>query len=141
MNKIEWIKVCDSTKKYGTMSQANDVYKCALEMISDFNKEHFLVLGLNTKHKIIYIEVVSIGTLDSSLIHPREVFRKAIINNCHSIIVAHNHPSGDPDPSNEDRKVTKTLRQAGEILAIKVLDHVILGCKIYYSFNEHGDIE
>lgn len=90
-------------------------------------KEYFVVFYLTTRNQIIAREIISIGILNQCLIHPREVFRGAIVRNCHSIILAHNHPSGDTSPSDEDIKVTKRLQDAGDILGIEVLDHVIVG--------------
>ncbi len=99
------------------LAQQNDV---------DRDKEHIWAIGLDTKLNIKYVEVVSIGTLDSSLVHPREVFRFAIMNGISSLIIGHNHPSGDVSPSKEDRAVTKRLAAAGNLLGIKLLDHVII---------------
>jgi DNA repair protein RadC len=99
-----------------------------------------VVLLLDVKHRVIAEEVVSIGILDGSLIHPREVFKAAISANSAAIIIAHNHPSGDPAPSGADREVTKRLRDAGKILGIPVVDHVIVGCTgAHFSFREGGD--
>jgi DNA repair protein RadC len=103
-----------------------------MQDIKDTSKEIFIVFHLDTKNQIIKREIISIGTLNSSLVHPREVFRNAIISNVDSIILAHNHPSGDATPSEEDNEITKQLVKAGDILGIRVLDHVIVGTK-----NEH----
>lgn len=103
------------------------------------DREEFIVVCLNSKNKIICINTVSIGSLNSSVVHPREVFKSAILSNASAIIVSHNHPSGDETPSNEDRSITGTLVSAGKILGIPVLDHIIIGAK-YYSFAEHGNI-
>jgi len=85
------------------------------------------------------VEVVSIGTLNSALVHPREVFKGAIINSANSIILAHNHPSGDPSPSNEDKEITNRLVEAGEIIGISVLDHIVIGSNDkFVSFKEQG---
>ena len=109
----------------------------------DQKKELFMVAGVNTKNKIIYAEVVSMGCLTSSVVHPREVFRKAIVNSSGGIITCHNHPSGEPQPSKEDRDLTEVLKKSGEILNIKLVDHVIIGQSIgdgYYSFRKEGDL-
>lgn len=123
------------------MTCARDVVN-ELKDISEYHKEAFVVLHLNTKKKIISREIISIGILYACLIHPREVFRAAIINNAHSIILAHNHPSGDPTPSNEDQNVTLKIIEAGDILDIPLLDHVIVGKNTdeYYSFKEENEI-
>src|SRR5512145_1157057 len=96
-----------------------------LEDTIDRDKEHFYVCHLDVKNRVKLVEVVSIGTLNSSLVHPRETFRRAVCQGSASIIVAHNHPSGECEPSDEDTKVTKLLFEAGTILGIKLLDHVI----------------
>jgi DNA repair protein RadC len=98
------------------------------------------LLALNTKSIVAGIHILAIGTLDSVLIHPREVFKAAILNNASSIVLFHNHPSGDPTPSSEDIEITKVLIAAGELMLIQVLDHVITGDNNYYSMAEHGHI-
>ncbi len=101
----------------------------------DQQKEHFWAIGLNGRNTIKYIELVSLGLVDRSLVHPRETFRLAIFEGVEAVIVAHNHPSGDPKPSREDGEVTKNLVEAGKIIGIKVLDHIIIGENIFYSFS------
>lgn len=91
------------------------------------DREHFLVMLLNTKHDVIGISTVSIGTLDASIVHPREVFKPAFLASAQAIIVAHNHPSGDLSPSPEDLAVTRRLNDAAKLLGIDLLDHLILG--------------
>ncbi len=99
--------------------------------------EEFHSFYLNTKNEVIGMEMISKGTLNASLVHPREVFKGAILANANAIIVAHNHPSGDVQPSTADQSVTKTLVNAGKLLDIQVLDHVIIGSKNgYFSFRE-----
>ena len=102
------------------------------------DREQFLVCCLDAKHAIIGVNVVSIGTLTLSIVHPREVFKPAILLNACGIIAAHNHPSGDPAPSAEDRVLTARLRQAGEVIGIALLDHIILGDDRLYSFADFG---
>ena len=116
---------------------AKDVFLYASEKLADNKKEHFMVLHLDTRNKIIKDEIISIGTLNASIIHPREVFKSAIKESANSIILVHNHPSGDSEPSMEDREITEKLMEAGEILNIKVLDHVIIGKDNYHSFKEN----
>ncbi|MGN7471069.1 RadC family protein [Brevibacillus sp. SAFN-007a] len=103
-------------------------------------KEHFICLFLNTKNRLICKETVSIGSLNAAIVHPREVFRAAIKRCSASLICAHNHPSGDATPSTEDLILTKRLREAGEIIGIEVLDHVIIGGNRFYSLKENGHI-
>ena len=106
---------------------AEDVYNYFKDELATKNKEHFIALFLDTKNRIIGEEVVSVGTLNSSIIHPREVFNPAIKASASSVVIVHNHPSGDHLPSEEDEQITKMLCDAGEILGIKVLEHVIIG--------------
>jgi len=101
----------------------------------DRDKEHFWVLGLNSQNKTNYIELVALGTLDSCPVEPREVFRLAIVRACKKIIVCHNHPSGMTDPSTEDILATKRLKKAGNIIGIKLIDHVIIGGEHFVDFR------
>lgn len=100
------------------------------------NKEHFRIAILDTKNQILTIEGISIGTLNASIVHPRDVFHAAIKRSANSIILIHNHPSGDPQPSNEDINITRRLTDVGDLLGIKVLDHIIIGDNKYISFKE-----
>jgi len=121
------------------IKSAKDVYEYAIHRLNSNDKEYFMILHLDSKNKIIKDEIISIGTLNASLIHPREVFKSAIKESANAIILIHNHPSGDPEPSFEDEQVTEKLFSAGELLCIKVLDHVIIGKDEYYSFKENKD--
>lgn len=116
-----------------------DVQEACIDM-KYLKKEHFRIILLNTKNHILAIEDISIGTLNASLVHPREVFSLAIKKAAASIIVVHNHPSGDPNPSKEDLNITKRLVDAGGIIGINVLDHIIIGNSGFYSFKEHDMI-
>ena len=100
-------------------------------------KEQFVVILLNSKNKVIGTEVVSEGSLSSSVVHPREVFAPAMLHHAAAIMVAHNHPSGDPKPSLEDEEVTRMLSRSGKVLGIPMIDHVIIGDGNYYSFLEN----
>ena len=102
------------------------------------DREHFVVCGLDAKHRVIGINVVSVGTLTLSIVHPREVFKPLIVMNAAAWLCGHNHPSGDATPSQEDRLLTKRLREAGELLGITLLDHLILGEARHYSFADEG---
>jgi DNA repair protein RadC len=101
-------------------------------------KEHFLTLLLDTRNQLIKVAEISIGSLDTSIVHPREVFREAISASAASVILAHNHPSGDPEASEDDIRLTKKLVEAGEIIGIDVLDHIIIGDKNYLSLKREG---
>jgi DNA repair protein RadC len=111
--------------------------------LADVDREHFVVLMLDQKNKIIGIHTVSIGSLSASVVHPREVFKPAILSNAANILLAHNHPSGQPQPSQEDRVLTVRLVAAGKLLGISVLDHVIIGdgTSAYFSFADEGLLE
>lgn len=104
-------------------------------------KERFIVLFLNTKNRIIGEQTISEGTLTGCLVHPREVYQSAILKHAAAIIVAHNHPSGDPNPSREDRELTDMLFKAGKTIGIPLLDHIVIGDGIYYSFQENSLLE
>lgn len=110
------------------------------ESETEDQKEHFWALGLNTRNKIVYVDLVSLGTLNSSLVHPRELFRLAVMRAVNSLIVAHNHPSGDPTPSQDDRDLTRRLVEAGHILGIEILDHIIIAGRRRISLKEMGVI-
>jgi DNA repair protein RadC len=127
-----------SYEKRPKINGVDDVIKAVKPMIADPNKEFFIALYLNTKNGIIKQEVISIGSLSANVVHPREVFRTACMVSASSIIVAHNHPSGDPTPSREDIELTKKLVDAGKIIGIEVLDHVIIGHDRNYGFQESG---
>jgi DNA repair protein RadC len=120
------------------IASSRDVYEYCYPKLSELDKEHFVALLLDTKNKIIKEETISIGTLNSSLVHPREVFKSAIKESSNSMILVHNHPSGESEPSDEDIHITKLLIEAGELLNIKVLDHIIIGKEGYYSFTDSG---
>jgi DNA repair protein RadC len=106
--------------------------------IGDADREQFVVVLLDTRHRAIGINLVSVGHLNASVVHPREVFKPAILANAAVIVLGHNHPSGDPDPSAEDLALTARLKQAGELMGIAVLDHVVLGHGRYRSLREAG---
>ena len=117
-------------------------FRSVMDQVHD--KEAFVVAFLNTKNRVIDHEVVSLGTINSSIVHPREVFRNAIVNKANAVILCHNHPSGDLTPSSEDLTVTKRLKETGNLLGIQVLDHLIINGinqQDHYSFQAHGVLE
>ncbi|MAT59153.1 MAG: hypothetical protein CMF23_14370 [Ignavibacteriae bacterium] len=118
------------------ITSPEEVAKIFIPLLKDEIKEHFFVLCLNSANKIIKYENISIGNLNSSVVHPREVFKVAIDNNSANIIVLHNHPSGNPEPSNEDISITKKLVESGKILGIEIFDHIIIAGNQYLSFVE-----
>ena len=109
-----------------------------MPLLRDEAQEHFMLLLLNTKNQVIDMPTISIGTVNGSLVHPREVFRAAVRSNATGIILVHNHPSGDPTPSKEDCLVTARLAEAGQMMDIPVLDHIIIGDDKYISLKEEG---
>ena len=119
-----------------------DVYRAitVITSVEEEAQEVFGVLILNTKFKIVAVHEISRGTLNASIVHPREVFKPAILHNAAAIICFHNHPSGDPEPSKEDIKITNRLIEAGKIMGIEILDHIIVGDDRYTSLKERGII-
>ena len=116
-----------------------DAARVAAHFIGDDDREVFFVMCLNTKNEVVAVHRCHIGSLNASIVHPREVFKAAILNNAASIIVAHQHPSGDVTPSREDVEITKRLAEAGRILGIEVLDHLVINYKAEYtSLKERG---
>jgi DNA repair protein RadC len=118
-----------------------DVYNFLKNRFGGKRQEHFLCLTLNGAHEVIKSHVVTIGILNRTIVHPREVFYRAIKDNAAAIIIAHNHPSGRTVPSPEDEELTRRLKEAGEIMGIPILEHLIITKKNgYYSFREHGTL-
>lgn len=114
------------------------VAELVMEEMRYYKQEHFRIAKIDTKAKIVGIKEISIGSLNSTLVHPRDVFCDAIQTRCSSIILIHNHPSGEVKPSKEDINLTTRLQQAGKIIGIKVVDHIIIGDGVYFSFLEHN---
>ena len=104
----------------------------------DETKEHFVTLHLDSKNRLACMDVVSTGSLNASIVHPREVFKTALLSNAAALILIHNHPSGDPTPSREDLELTGRLKEAGELLGLRVLDHIIIGEDCYVSLADRG---
>lgn len=120
------------------INSPQDIAHLVMEEMRYLDREHFRVVSLSTKNHVLGISSISIGSLNSSLVHPRECFKEAIRRNSNAIILLHNHPSGDPTPSREDVEVTRRLSDGGQILGIEVLDHVIIGDNRYISLKERG---
>lgn len=111
-----------------------------MEDMRNLQQEHLVVLFLNTKNQIIHQQTIFIGSLNASIVHPREIYREAVKRSAASIICAHNHPSGDPTPSQEDIHVTRRLVEAGKIMGIELLDHLVIGQHTFVSLKEKGHI-
>ena len=117
------------------LADPKKVYRLIESKLKDYTREHFYIISLNSRN--YSTAEVSVGSLNASIVHPREVFSEAIKNKAASVIFAHNHPSGDPEPSEDDLVITKRLAEAGKILGIEVTDHVIVAKKTYFSFKEN----
>lgn len=117
-----------------------DGYKLLRLILDDKDREHFIVVALNTKNEPVAINTCHIGSLNASIVHPREVMKLAVLSNAASIMVGHNHPSGKAHPSKEDIEVTERLKKAGEIMGIELLDHIIVGDESFVSLKEKGYI-
>lgn len=112
------------------------VYRLVHPLVRDADREHFYCLHLTTRHTVSEIDLVSVGSLSASVVHPREVFRRAIVRGAASIILVHNHPSGDPSPSEDDVEITHRLSKVGELVGIEVLDHVVIGNGDFVSLRQ-----
>ena len=121
-----------------TISSPKDAYEMIKDQLQDLDREQFIIACLNTKNEPTNISVVSVGTLNKAIVHPREVFKTAILSNAASIMAFHNHPSGETTPSQQDIQLTKRLYEAGELLGIKLLDHLIIGDGSFTSLKENG---
>lgn len=122
------------------ISEPRDIVDLGKKFLDELDREELIVACLNAKNEVNSINVVSIGSLNNSIVHPREVFKAAILSNAASIVMIHNHPSGDVTPSKEDKEITLRIKESGTILGICLVDHIIIGNDTYYSFKEHGDI-
>lgn len=127
-------------KREYKITQPRDASEYLMEELRYLKKEVLAVLYLNTKNIVICKEIVSMGSINSSIVHPREIFIGAVKNSSASIIVLHNHPSGNPEPSNEDISITHRLKDSGKLLGIELLDHIIIGDGRYVSLKEKGII-
>ncbi|WP_278475800.1 RadC family protein [Turicibacter sanguinis] len=116
----------------------NDAYEMIKDQLQDLDREQFIIACLNTKNEPTNISVVSLGSLNKAIVHPREVFKTAILSNAASIMAFHNHPSGDTTPSQQDIQLTHRLVEAGELLGIKLLDHLVIGDETFISLKETG---
>ena len=129
-----------STSELEHITSPGDAAQYLMSRLRYETHEKFVVMLLNTKNRVISVKHIAEGSLTSAVVHPREVFAPAVTAHAACILVAHNHPSGDPYPSAEDRNLTRALEEAGNVLGIPLLDHVVIGDGRYYSFKEHGDL-
>ena len=136
---ISLIKEAASTFHAKTRCQfSEDVYRYFKDICENQDREHLYALFLDTKHVPIGMNHVAMGTLSTTIVHPREVFKCAILLNAACLVIVHNHPSGDPSPSHEDRALTTRIADAGKLLGIALLDHVVIGSGRYFSFADQG---
>ena len=140
--KVMLVRDGSVTTPSKNVGQSQDAVTVFRNFLGDVDREHFMVMMLDKKHKIIGVNIVSIGSLDSAVVVPREVFKPAIVSNSAAIILGHNHPSGVPDPSLQDNQLTARLVAAGDLLGITVLDHLVLGdgTTTYYSYADQGTL-
>lgn len=134
------VKLCRESSflyDHRTITSPEKCYGILKKVFEDKDREEFIAIALNTKNNPIAVNTCSIGTLNATLVHPREVFKFAILANAASIIIAHNHPSGDFTPSEEDEVITTRLVESGKLIGISVVDHIIYTDFSYYSFKEH----
>jgi DNA repair protein RadC len=126
--------------KERSVRSPEDGYRLLKTFLEDKDREHFIVVSLDTKNQPVSINICHIGSLNASIVHPREVMKSAILSNAASILVGHNHPSGKVEPSREDIEVTRRLVEAGKVIGIDVIDHIIVGDENYTSLKEKGHI-
>lgn len=137
--RVQLVREGSQSAPVKTITSPMDAYTILHEWLDDQDREMFCVMMLDTRNTVIGLNVVSVGTLNASLVHPRECFKPCLLANCAAVILAHGHPgSGDPDPSQEDLAITARLKQGGELLGIPVLDHLIIGDGRFVSLKERG---
>ena len=134
------LEVNESREPYERLGSSGEV-ALLFAHLKHYHREHFIVVCVDAKLRLTAVHTCSIGTLTASIVHPREVFKVACVGNASGIIVLHNHPSGDPLPSEEDKRITSRLEEAGQLMGIPLLDHLIIGHNgSYHSFADAGDI-
>ena len=116
-------------------------YQLVAEQAALWDREHFLALVLDARFRLLGVDEIAVGSLSQSIVHPREVFKAAILANAAALICVHNHPSGDPRPSREDHEVTRRLREAGDLLGVQLLDHLVVCRDGFYSFAREGGLD
>lgn len=133
----EQVQLYDKRRKL-YVTNAEDLYKLVKTKIKGYSKEHFFIASLDSRNKLLGIDEISVGTLTASLVQPRETFESAMRRKAVKIILLHNHPSDDPEPSSADLEITKRLVEAGKLLGIKIVNHVIITKENYFSFQDKG---
>ena len=135
---LKMVKERSVLYKNRVIRSPEDVYELFKQFLGDVDREQFVVACLDTKNQPTTLNVCHVGSLNSSIVHPREVMKPAILSNAAGILIGHNHPSGNPEPSQEDINVTKRLKEAGEVMGIDLLDHIIIGDDSFVSLREKG---
>lgn len=135
---VRMVKECSLMYKDRVVGSPRDGFNLIKQFLGDVDREHFIIVCLDTKNQPTTINTCHVGSLNASIVHPREVMKPAILSNAASILVGHNHPSGNPEPSQEDIQVTRKLVEAGKIMGIDVLDHIVLGDEKFVSLKEKG---
>ena len=135
---IKMVKESSFLYQTRTISSPKDAYEMIKDQLEGLDREQFIVACLNTKNEPTNISVVAVGTLNKAIVHPREVFKTAILSNAAGIMAFHNHPSGETTPSQQDIQLTNRLYEAGELIGIKLLDHLIIGDGTFTSLKEKG---
>jgi DNA repair protein RadC len=135
----ETLTVNDQNAQYqdAHLSSSREVVRL-FDFLSRETKEHFWAVHLDSKNRLLCLDQVSTGSLNASIVHPREVFKSCLLSSAAALLLVHNHPSGDPTPSNEDREITMRLKEVSELLGIRLLDHVVIGDGRHYSFADQG---
>nr|WP_094096279.1 DNA repair protein RadC [Paenibacillus physcomitrellae] len=138
--RVKLVRESSLLYKERSLCSPEDGYKLMRHYLADLDREAFIVVSLDTKNSPVSINVCHIGTLNATIVHPREVMKAAILSNASSIIVGHNHPSGNSSPSQEDISTTERLAEAGKIIGIELLDHIIVGNDNFVSLKTRGYI-
>lgn len=137
----ESIKISEAAAQYldrTTPLSSSTLVADMFSFLRHETKEHFVGLHLDSKNRLLCLEIVSVGSLNASIVHPREVYKSALLSSAAAIVFVHNHPSGDPTPSREDIELTSRLKQASDLLGIRLLDHVVIGSGRHFSFADSG---
>ena len=140
MYKISMVRDGSVCAERRVVSSSQDLSQLLVEYFKDHDREEMLAVLLDAKRRIIGLHTVSIGSATLAIVHPRETFKAAIVGCAAAIILAHNHPSGDPTPSQQDRQLTTQLKECGTLLGIPVLDHLVIGGERCHSFADHGEL-
>lgn len=137
---VKLVKEKSFLYKQRTVTDPKAAYELIKDMLESEDREKLIACFLNTKNQPVAVNIVSIGSLNSSIIHPREIFKVAVLSNAATIILYHNHPSGDPTPSSEDFSATERIKECGKLMGIDLLDHIIVGSDSYHSMRAKGEI-